>query len=119
MGACRSDANIARISGDVRELGPNPKLNVPLVNVARVAFKKSVARLLEARSDPNMKTPICFRSSTCLGCISTPQHTMIFWAVLSSEFAFCLPLQMCDWSLLAGAKAAIIYRFLSYIWGVC
>lgn len=40
---------------DVRQLGPDPKLNVPLVNVARTAFKKSVARLLEARSDPNMK----------------------------------------------------------------
>ena len=40
--------------GDVKELGPNPKLNVSLVNVARKGFKKSVARLLEARSDPNM-----------------------------------------------------------------
>ena len=47
----------------MRELGPNPKLNVPLVNVARKAFKKSVARLLEARSDPNMKAPICFSLS--------------------------------------------------------
>lgn len=47
--------------GDVQELGPNPKLNVPLVNVARKAYKKSVARLLEAGSDPNMQPAICFR----------------------------------------------------------
>ncbi|CAK9056563.1 Poly [ADP-ribose] polymerase 1 (PARP-1) (ADP-ribosyltransferase diphtheria toxin-like 1) (ARTD1) (DNA ADP-ribosyltransferase PARP1) (NAD(+) ADP-ribosyltransferase 1) (ADPRT 1) (Poly[ADP-ribose] synthase 1) (Protein poly-ADP-ribosyltransferase PARP1) [Durusdinium trenchii] len=45
-----------KISGrDVKELGPNPEVNVPLVNVAAKAFQKSVARLLEAGSDPNMK----------------------------------------------------------------
>ena len=33
---------------------PPRQVNVPLVNVAAKAFQKSVARLLEAGSDPNM-----------------------------------------------------------------
>jgi len=38
-----------------KELGPKPEVNVPLVNVARVGFRTSVDRLLEARADPNQK----------------------------------------------------------------
>lgn len=57
----RSSSAVPIRSGDVQELGPNPKLNVPLVNVARKAYKKSVARLLEAGSNPNMQPAICFR----------------------------------------------------------
>lgn len=38
-----------------QELGPHPEVNVPLVNVARVGFRPSVERLLEARADPNQK----------------------------------------------------------------
>ena len=41
--------------GNVEDLGPQPELNAPLVNVCAKAFKTSITRLLEARSDPNLK----------------------------------------------------------------